>query len=384
MAFDLSLLGSKLKRYREQFQVSINEVALATGIPEQTLSALENGQQRPTGDEILILADYYMCDYKFFISNDRVAPFEQTEELFRRHGDEFRKEDRWRVQEFLFLCECEEFLLESLHVPHRAPFSFKKRGTYYKRHAWDAAAALRQHLGHSIHNVGPALDVYRDFRGIGLHVFRRELANSNISGLFIRHPTADKCVLVNYSEDVYRQRFTAAHEAAHTILDDDQDFVVSFTGSSKELSEIRANNFASHYLMPPKFLETIPNVGQWNEDKTIEWANKLQVSTQALANALADAKLISDEIQQRITAVRVPPGMKGDPELPQDLSPRSRERRQALLRRGLSSFYVQLCFEAYDRHLISVGRVAEMLCVDEPELAEIARLFGRNLGYERD
>lgn len=111
MTFDLALFSSKLKKYRTQFNASPIQVATATGIPEDALAALENGSKQPTGDEVLILADYYKCDYQFFISNERVAPFEQTEMLFRKYGGEFSNEDRWAVQEFLFLCECEEFLL---------------------------------------------------------------------------------------------------------------------------------------------------------------------------------------------------------------------------------------------------------------------------------
>ncbi|MEJ1939025.1 helix-turn-helix transcriptional regulator, partial [Nostoc sp. NIES-2111] len=112
MSFDLALFSSKLRKCRNQFEKSIAEVATNTGIPENILIALENGERQPTGDEVLIFADYYLCDYQFFISNERVASFEQTETLFRRYGDEFSKEDRWVVQEFLFLCECEEFLLK--------------------------------------------------------------------------------------------------------------------------------------------------------------------------------------------------------------------------------------------------------------------------------
>ena len=40
-----------------------------------------------------------------------LAPFEQTETLFRMYGDELSSEDRWAIQEFLFLCECEDYLL---------------------------------------------------------------------------------------------------------------------------------------------------------------------------------------------------------------------------------------------------------------------------------
>ena len=111
MSLDLEQFGDKLRRYREQLKLAVAEVAAQTGISEARLSGLERAQNVPSGDEVLILSDFYHCDYRFLISNERLAPFEQTENLYRRYGQEFSKEDRWRVQEFLFLCECEEQLL---------------------------------------------------------------------------------------------------------------------------------------------------------------------------------------------------------------------------------------------------------------------------------
>src|SRR6266404_3972386 len=224
-AMDLTLLGDKLKRYREQFQATLADIQQATGIAEDRLCAFEAGQATPTGDEILILADYYQCDYKFFVSNEKLAPFEQTETLFRLHGSELSKEDRWTIQEFLFLCECEEFLEQVVPRIPRKPFVFSASGNYFKGHGLDCAKQLRQHLGYGPTEVGA--NVFEDLRKIGTHVFRRQLANSSISGLFILHPVAGKCVLVNYEEDVYRQRFTAAHEGGHAILDSSDQVVVS-------------------------------------------------------------------------------------------------------------------------------------------------------------
>lgn len=380
MAFDLSLFGSKLKRYREQFQRSLDEISQATGISQESLSQLENGQRRPTGDEVLILADYYKCDYKFFISNEQVAPFEQTGILFRRYGESFSKQERWFVQEFLFLCECEEFLMRLLSGHDRKPFQFVKQGNSYKEQGEQASAALREYLGYSFNEIN--MDVYEDFRRIGVHVFRRQIGNSNISGLFIKHPFAGKCVLINYSEDVYRQRFTASHEIAHTILDDEDDVVVSFSKSSKDdYSEIRANNFASRYLMPPEFLQRIPDANQWTPEKAIDWANRLKVSTEALAYALKSLNLISDETVAQLKAVRVPTSSKVDPELPESLPIKSRQRREEMLRRGLSTFYVGLCFDAYEQGIISAGRLASMLLVDEHELIAVSSTYGRNLRY---
>ncbi|MTJ54868.1 ImmA/IrrE family metallo-endopeptidase [Anabaena sp. UHCC 0253] len=377
MTFDLALFSSKLKKYRAQFENSLDEISVSTGISIQSLTALENGEKKPTGDEVLILADYYKCDYQFFISNEKLAPFEQTEILFRKHGDEFSKEDRWAVQEFLFLCECEDFLLSLIPRKDYKPFSFTTVGNYFKGHGEEAAKKLRQHLGYSWNQVNS--NIYDDFRRLGFHIFRRELGNSNISGLYIKHPVAGKCVLVNYSEDVYRQRFTAAHESAHAILDEEEDFVLSLVSDKKNFVEVRANTFASRYLMPPEFLSNIPDSRSWNPDKAIEWASKLKVSTEALAYALKSANLISDETQ--VKSVKVPSYMKVDPELPEDLSTGSRQRKEELLKRGLSTFYVGLCFDAYYQNFISAGRLAEMLLVDNSELQNLANIYGQTLTY---
>jgi hypothetical protein len=53
----------------------------------------------------------------------------------------------------------------------------------------------------------------------------------------------------------------------------------------------------------------------------------------------------------------------------------------ALLERGLSNHYVDLCFMAHDRGLISTGRLAEMLRVDHTELSEIGVLYGRTMAH---
>jgi Zn-dependent peptidase ImmA (M78 family) len=379
MTFDLRLFSTKLKKYRNQLDRSIEEVSASTGITAENLMALEAEERRPTGDEILILSDYYLCDYQYFISNEQLAPFEQTETLYRKYGNEFSKEDRWVIQEFLFLCECEDFLLQRIPRIDYHPFSFSKTGNYFIGQGKTAANSLRNHLGYSHNHLGR--DIYDDFRRLGFHLFRRELGNSSISGLYIKHPTAGKCILVNYSEDVYRQRFTVAHETAHAILDDEQDFVVSFTWDKKNLVEIRANAFASGFLLPPTLLRQIPDPNSWTEEKVIDWANRFGVSTTALAYALKKEKLVSNQVEAYIRAIKVPAHMKTDPELPEDLSSGSRTRREGSLKRGLSTFYVDLCFDAYEQKIISAGRLAEILLISVNELSEMAEVYGRQLRY---
>jgi Zn-dependent peptidase ImmA (M78 family)/transcriptional regulator with XRE-family HTH domain len=377
MAIDLRTLGSKLAKYRGQLKESIVEVASSTGIDAARLTSIEAGQAEPTGDEVLILADHYRCDFKFFISNEQVAPFEQTETLYRAHGNDFTKEDRRAVQDFLYLCETEDFLMRELGHPPKS-FSFTPAGNFFKGHGEIAAASLRAALGHSDRQV--PRDVYAEFRSVGVHVFRRKLGNSNISGLFIMHPVAGKCALVNHSEDIYRQRFSAAHEMAHAIFDFGQGASVSFESpGGLDMVELRANRFASCFLMPPAFLAQLPDPARWLDADAQRWANELRVSCVALAIALKEAKLIDAADYSRIRNLRVPREAKVDPELPERLTATQRERKVRLLESGLSDYYVGLCFEGFSAGVISIGRLAEALLCSHGELAELAALYGRTL-----
>jgi Zn-dependent peptidase ImmA (M78 family) len=192
----------------------------------------------------------------------------------------------------------------------------------------------------------------------------------------IRHPFAGACILVNYSEDIYRQRFTAAHEAGHAILDRD-DFVVSFIKSAGNLVEIRANTFASRYLLPSSFLRNIP-VTEWSREALMQWAGKLKVSAIALAIGLRENGMLTEDAYSALSSVRVPAHQKSDPEL-HGLEARQLERKQSLLERGLSTFYVSLCLDALAGGIITNARAAEMLLVSEADLNELATLFRVNL-----
>jgi len=101
----------------------------------------------------------------------------------------------------------------------------------------------------------------------------------------------------------------------------------------------------------------------------------MKVSTEALAYALSDAKLIDKETEQKIKSVRVKKELKNDPELSENLAPKSLSRKSELLKKGLSSYYVNLCFEAFHRQIITKARMVEMLLISHYELYEIAELF---------
>lgn len=380
MAVNINLVASRLRQAREALQYTVDEVSQATAISIEHLAAIEDGKCKPSGDDVLILASLYDCDFRALLDENVPPPVGQTEILFRRFGEAFRPEDRRATQEFVHLCQIEESLERMLGVV-TSQFQFMPAGKYMKAHGQQAAEALRLQFKYQ-ENETPR-DVYSDFRAIGVHVFRRKLSNDDISGLYVRDAIAGHCVLVNYNEDIYRQRFSVAHEVAHAIFDSAEGVMLTFDSRSskydeRDLLEIRANAFASNYLMPVSMLQKL---GRLDVGDARRWAQEFRVSTAALSKALKDAGLIDEAAAARIRSVRVPRDVKIDPEAPQNLTDRQRERRRALLERGLSNHYVDLCFTAYDKNLISTGRLAEILRVEHSELPDVGVLYGRTIRH---
>ncbi|MDP4029782.1 MAG: XRE family transcriptional regulator [Gallionella sp.] len=378
MALDHQLVARKLLQARELQSLDLEEVGMAVGITASRINQIELGQAKPSGDEVLILANYYRHDFRDFLDESRPAPFEQIDILYRRHGDVFSPQDRRAIQEFLYLCEIEA-VLEADIGDTKESFTFTPQGSRFKSHGEPAAKALRSLLGYASNEI--PRDVFNDFRRIGIHLFRRRLASSDISGLYIEHPIAGHCVLVNYDEDIYRQRFSASHEAAHVIFDSSESVMVTFRQGTTfykegDLMEIRANRFASCYLMPP---DQLPRIPQWTNEQAIKFAQQFRVSTTALSIALREAGIVDESTARSIRSVKVPFTEKIDPEAPANLSERQKASRLALLERGLSDYYVGLCFEAHQRGLISAGRLGEALLTDHAGMREISVLYGRSV-----
>lgn len=301
MAVNLVRMTKRLQQIRVALAYTVEEAGKATGLDVHRLLSIESGDATPTGDEILILASLYDCDFRTLIDEALPPPAQQTDILFRRYGDAFTPEDRRAIQEFLHLCQIEASLERQLGLVNEA-VHFEWSGTLFKAHGQQVAEALRTRLGYS-DNEAPR-DIYSDFRRIGIHIFRRKLVNNEISGLYIEDPVAGHCVLINYNEDIYRQRFSVAHEVAHAIFDSSEGMMLTFQPNSakydkNELKEIRANSFASQYLMPLTMLRRIPKV---DESSAPEWAQKFRVSTAALAKALRDANLIDENMGKQCDA----------------------------------------------------------------------------------
>lgn len=378
MSLDLRSIGNKLLRCRQQLQLNLIDVAEGTGIISDRISLIESGGTEATGDEILIFADFYKQDYNFFISNQKLSASEQVDVLYRRFGNSFSKEDRWVIQEFIYLCECEQFLWEQLDK-NVSKFHFTPVGNYYKGHGEQGAKAFRTFLGYSPNEI--INDIYSEVRKSQIHVFRRRLKNSDISGLFINHPYAGKCILVNYEEDIYRQNFTLSHELGHAIFDFNNNINISFQSDWKnsDYIELRANTFASNFLIPKEALISL-GIHEWTQEIILSAAKKLRVNVKPLLISLKEIKLIDQNEFLKLEKLKIPISEKEDPEI-RNLTPKRKEAKIQLLERGLSAFYVHTCYAAYEAGIITERRMAEMLLTNELELPLILALFSLKLSH---
>lgn len=109
-----------------------------------------------------------------------------------------------------------------------------------------------------------------------------------------------RLILVSNAVSWTRQRFTLAHELGHVLAGDAQDLRVDLDvmapSSRREHTEMRANAFASAFLMPAqRITESWRDAGQ---DTFARLVGELRVSPSALSWRLHNLGLV-DEVQRR-------------------------------------------------------------------------------------
>ncbi len=375
MAYDFLKISQKLLRSRNNMGLSKTEVARLAGIDVARIEALESGNVEPSGDEILILADVYKEDFRYFISNQNLSSAETVDELYRLNGG-ITNIDKRAIQSFIFHSANEQSLLDSLgETSETFVIPRISNEKIWKNDGAKVAQALRQFLGYR--NQDAYQNLYYEFRRIGIHIFRVKLEESNLSGLFIRHPLAGKCVLVNYDENLYRQNFTLCHEVAHALMDGGC-YNVSYQ-SQKDFREFRANAFASEFLMPRAVVKQIDPCSLTPES-IVKYATKFRVNVPAFLIALETADVITPEKREEYgrMGLKVSQDEQIDYEL-EDLTEHLRDSYEMMFERGLTPYYVRLCYNAYEKKLITVDRMAEMLDISLYELPLLLDSFKMKL-----
>lgn len=369
MAFDYAVLGRKLKDARESLLITPQDSASRLKIGLQEYLDIEAGRNRITGDQLVLLSGVYRRDFRYFVTGDYPSAESQVQEMFRRNAA-LSKSDRIAIQEFVRLCEYEDFLeqekfqRQSVTIPNYGQHSFNHR--HFKRQGEEAASFERERL---VLGEQPIENIFELIRNQGIHIFKRELEEKNISGLYINHPVAGHCILVNYLDDLYRQNFSATHEYCHALFDSSQGQEVTYLKSSNNRSDLewRANSFAGNFLVPKQRIEL-----DYSPANTYEaWislirqiAERFRVSSQVVIIRLSELKWIDESLQNQLFQEKrlvIGRDEKFDPETPPTLSSGMRDKSTQIIRQGLSWHFIDLCTEAYRRGDITYHKLLDML-----------------------
>jgi len=373
MAFDYAVLGRKLKDARESLLISPQDSSSYLKISLQNYLDIEAGRNRITGDQLVLLAVLYRRDFRYFVTGDYPSAESQVQEMFRRNAA-LSKSDRVAIQEFVRLCEYEDFLereifqRQSVSLPNYRQFSFGHR--YFKRQGEEAAIFERERL-----NLGtqPIENIFELIRNQGIHIFKRQLEDKNISGLYINHPVINEllpghCILVNYLDDLYRQNFSAAHEYCHALFDSFQGQEITYLKlPNGDKNEWRANSFAGNFLVSKQRIELDYSPAKNYEDwisliKQI--AERFRVNSQVVIIRLSELKWIDRGLQNKLfqdKSLVIRYDDKFDPEIPPSLSSGIRDKSTQIIRRGLSWHFIELGTEAYRRGEITYHKLLDML-----------------------
>lgn len=154
---------------------------------------------------------------------------------------------------------------------------------------------------------GLAVDVFTLIRSQGLELAFLPL--QRLHGAYVPPQAGTAGVLIHAGQPRGLQRYTAAHELAHHRLHGDQvalDDVGALFNESDDNTELEAQLFAGHLLMPPAFVAAaarqagVRSMNELTPAQTYTMAGLLDVTYRAMAEQLVQLTNISEQHKRRL------------------------------------------------------------------------------------
>ena len=249
---DAKQLGNRLRKIREVCGLSQEAVARELELPRTALTNVENGNRKVSIFELTKLAEIYKCSPSFFLKESEESRTEDIMVVLHRVLPERMNdlENRSSVRRIVDLYREGAGLLRILDrgICTEAPnYSAEMKSAGVAIQQGERVAHEERHrlrLGDaSIRDIAELLSEQ------GVWTAAADLPDS-MSGLFVHNQSTGFAVLVNAGHGLERRRFSYAHEYAHVLFDREQSVRMTLQKNSSELAEMRANAFASAFLMP--------------------------------------------------------------------------------------------------------------------------------------
>jgi transcriptional regulator with XRE-family HTH domain len=245
------LLGTRLKRAREEVSLSQGAFAKALGLSSEYISLLESGKRTPSFETLSRISEYLNKDIGYFFEEKRPA----FEGLFTVPS----LDDRVRREFLKFKTYCEKYLQLEEATGRRLNLA-----PQYTRISPDRLAdEERRRLGLG---TEPIRDVFGLCELNGCRIVRQPLPEeARIAGIFVFDEERQAAfALVNANEPPGLQIQIAVHLYAHCLMDradspivDNPDVMVDEYVSLYPPREQFAQAFASRFLIPPAKLREL-------------------------------------------------------------------------------------------------------------------------------
>jgi transcriptional regulator with XRE-family HTH domain len=239
------LLGTRLKRAREEINLSQGAFAKSLGLSSEYISLLESGKRTPSFETLQKVAGFLNKNISYFFEDKRPA----FEALF----DTAEADERVRKDLQKFRASCQRYLELEEATGRRLDLA-----PLYARISPERLAEEERR------RLGLGNEPIRDVMGLcevnGCRIIRQTLADeARIAGLFVFDDERKAAfALINANEPSGLQTLIAAHLYAHYLVDradspivDNPDVVVDEYVSLYPPREQFAQTFASRFLVPP-------------------------------------------------------------------------------------------------------------------------------------
>jgi Zn-dependent peptidase ImmA (M78 family)/transcriptional regulator with XRE-family HTH domain len=255
MPIDLTILGRRLKKAREDRYITQEAAAEALGIPRTAIVQIEAGNRSISTLELVHLCELYERPVVDFFSegplpeaseDDPIVALLRVTDSFKDHPDVQRQ-----------VARCVEICREGADLERILGKKTRIGPPFYNpeeprtaieavRQGSSVAAEERNRLGLG---DGPIHELADLLSNQGVWTATVDLPDG-MSGLFLRNSSIGLAILVNRHHPRPRKRFSYTHEYAHALLDRNRVVIVSARENAKDRSETRANAFAAAFLMP--------------------------------------------------------------------------------------------------------------------------------------
>lgn len=357
------IIGAQLKRARELLQLTPEQVAQEISVKPQDIVGWEKEQFRPNLEQLEDLAKLYGREIDYFL-RETPAPPEKIE--FRGKPGQtlgsLSKETKIILARFDELCRTAlefEGLLNKQREVKLPGFNDS-----------DPPNAVVQSIRRKF-NVGdkPLADLRNCLENEGVRIFELPVPEDAFSGFSFWHVEYGPCILLNAREPKGRKNFTLAHELAHLLYRQGSSLCYIPLKFSEPLGglEHKANQVAIELLLPRSAV--LEDFRKRNLSRTplerelAQMASKWAVSIQALGYRLEKLGLIEGGLTDEIVDSR--------PKYP-------RRPKTPAWERQLGKRFVETSIEAYQKGLISSGKLAHSLGITiRKTLEEIAKRTGQ-------